>query len=34
MFFLLLPRFVLNMDELTEDAAVDLILAYIRSMSK
>ena len=25
---------VLNMDELTEDAAVDLILAYIRSMSK
>lgn len=25
---------VINMDELTEDAAVDLILAYIRSMSK
>lgn len=25
---------VLNMDELSEDAAVDLILAYIRSMSK
>jgi cytidylate kinase len=25
---------VLNMDELTEDAAVDLILAYIRSMNK
>ena len=25
---------VLNMDELTEDAAVDLILAYIHSMAK